>query len=440
MKFNRDKYLNQLIEAKENGFPKVITGIRRCGKSYLLDTIYREYLENSGVNPKNIVYIDLEDALNYKYWDPLYLYEYVLDISKGREGVVYVMIDEIQHVYKIKNPNLTNGDHIKAKDDDEDAISFVNVILGLSKKKNLDVYVSGSNSKMLSSDIATELRNKETEIKVEPLSFKEFLDATKLEPEAALNEYMFHGGMPLSLYEKNDASKEEYLLGLIKKTYIKDIIERKGFRNEEAVREVLNLLSSCIGQLINSSNIAHYFESIKKQKIDNRTVQDYIDSFVDCFLIKKAERYDIRGKGKIGAQYKYYFSDLGLRNALLNFLHSDNGSSLENVIYNELIYRGFNVDIGIIETSEPNKNGNYVRKQREVDFIATRGSEKYYIQSAFSLNSQEVYFREKESISKISDFNKKIIVVRDPITIRRDEKGIETIGAVEFLLNESRLG
>lgn len=440
MKFNRDKYLNQLIEAKENGFPKVITGIRRCGKSYLLDTIYREYLENSGVNPKNIVYIDLEDALNYKYWDPLYLYEYVLDISKGREGVVYVMIDEIQHVYKIKNPNLTNGDHIKAKDDDEDAISFVNVILGLSKKKNLDVYVSGSNSKMLSSDIATELRNKETEIKVEPLSFKEFLDATKLEPEAALNEYMFHGGMPLSLYEKNDASKEEYLLGLIKKTYIKDIIERKGFRNEEAVREVLNLLSSCIGRLINSSNIAHYFESIKKQKIDNRTVQDYIDSFIDCFLIKKAERYDIRGKAKIGAQYKYYFSDPGLRNALLNFLHSDNGSSLENVIYNELIYRGFNVDIGIIETSEPNKNGNYVRKQREVDFIATRGSEKYYIQSAFSLNSQEVYFREKESISKISDFNKKIIVVRDPITIRRDEKGIETIGAVEFLLNESHLG
>lgn len=440
MKFNRDKYLNQLIEAKGNGFPKVITGIRRCGKSYLLDTIYREYLENSGVNPKNIVYIDLEDALNYKYWDPLYLYEYVLDISKGREGVVYVMIDEIQHVYKIKNPNLTNGDHIKAKDDDEDAISFVNVILGLSKKKNLDVYVSGSNSKMLSSDIATELRNKETEIKVEPLSFKEFLDATKLEPEAALNEYMFHGGMPLSLYEKNDASKEEYLLDLIKKTYIKDIIERKGFRNEEAVREVLNLLSSCIGRLINSSNIAHYFESIKKQKIDNRTVQDYIDSFIDCFLIKKAERYDIRGKAKIGAQYKYYFSDLGLRNALLNFLHSDNGSSLENVIYNELIYRGFNVDIGIIETSEPNKNGNYVRKQREVDFIATRGSEKYYIQSAFSLNSQEVYFREKESISKISDFNKKIIVVRDPITIRRDEKGIETIGAVEFLLNESHLG
>lgn len=440
MKFNRDKYLNQLIEAKENGFPKVITGIRRCGKSYLLDTIYREYLENSGVNPKNIVYIDLEDALNYKYWDPLYLYEYVLDISKGREGVVYVMIDEIQHVYKIKNPNLTNGDHIKTKDDDKDAISFVNVILGLSKKKNLDVYVSGSNSKMLSSDIATELRNKETEIKVEPLSFKEFLDATKLEPEAALNEYMFHGGMPLSLYEKNDASKEEYLLGLIKKTYIKDIIERKGFRNEEAVREVLNLLSSCIGRLINSSNIAHYFESIKKQKIDNRTVQDYIDSFIDCFLIKKAERYDIRGKAKIGAQYKYYFSDLGLRNALLNFLHSDNGSSLENVIYNELIYRGFNVDIGIIETSEPNKNGNYVRKQREVDFIATRGSEKYYIQSAFSLNSQEVYFREKESISKISDFNKKIIVVRDPITIRRDEKGIETIGAVEFLLNESHLG
>lgn len=440
MKFNRDKYLNQLIEAKGNGFPKVITGIRRCGKSYLLDTIYREYLENSGVNPKNIVYIDLEDALNYKYWDPLYLYEYVLDISKGREGVVYVMIDEVQHVYKIKNPNLTNGDHIKTKDDDKDAISFVNVILGLSKKKNLDVYVSGSNSKMLSSDIATELRNKETEIKVEPLSFKEFLDATKLEPEAALNEYMFHGGMPLSLYEKNDASKEEYLLDLIKKTYIKDIIERKGFRNEEAVREVLNLLSSCIGRLINSSNIAHYFESIKKQKIDNRTVQDYIDSFIDCFLIKKAERYDIRGKAKIGAQYKYYFSDLGLRNALLNFLHSDNGSSLENVIYNELIYRGFNVDIGIIETSEPNKNGNYVRKQREVDFIATRGSEKYYIQSAFSLNSQEVYFREKESISKISDFNKKIIVVRDPITIRRDEKGIETIGAVEFLLNESHLG
>lgn len=437
MTFKRDKYLNQLIEAKENGFPKVITGIRRCGKSYLLDTIYRGYLEKNGVNPQNIIYIDLEDASNYKYWDPLYLYDYVINASKDKNGMVYVIIDEIQHVYKILNPNLTSGEHKKAKDADEDVISFVNVILGLSKKKNLDVYVSGSNSKMLSSDIATELRNKETEIKVGPLSFKEFVDATNLESETALNEYMFHGGMPLSLYEKTDSGKEEYLLGLIKKTYIKDVIERKGFRNEEAVREVLNVLSSCIGQLINSSNISNYFESVKKQKIDDETVQSYIDSFIDCFLIRKAERYDINGKAKIGAQYKYYFSDLGLRNALLNFLESDIGFSLENVIYNELIYRGFNVDVGVVETSEPNKNGNYVRKQREVDFIATRGSEKYYIQSAFSLNSQETYFREKESIGKIGDFNKKMVVVRDPITIRRDEKGIETIGAAEFLLNEN---
>ena len=367
------------------------------------------------------------------------MYDYVLDISKDKNGVVYVIIDEIQHVYKILNPNLTNGEHVKANDNDEDVISFVNVVLGLSKKKNLDVYVTGSNSKMLSSDIATELRNKETEIKIEPLSFKEFLDATNLEPEAALNEYMFHGGMPLSLYEKTDAGKEEYLLGLIKKTYIKDVIERKGFRNEEAVREVLNVLSSCVGQLINSNNISNYFESVKKQKIDDETVQKYINSFIDCFLIKKVERYDIRGKAKIGAQYKYYFSDLGLRNALLNFLHSDDGFSLENTIYNELIYRGFNVDVGVVETNEPNKNRNYVRKQREVDFIATRGSEKYYIQSAFSLSSQEAYFREKESISKINDFNKKILVVRDPIKLRRDEKGIETIGAVEFLLNEDYL-
>ena len=263
MTFARDKYLNQLIKSKENGFPKVITGIRRCGKSYLLDKIYREYLEKNGVNPGNIIYIDLEDALNYKYWDPLYLYDYVLDISKDKNGVVYVIIDEIQHVYKILNPNLTNGEHVKANDNDEDVISFVNVVLGLSKKKNLDVYVTGSNSKMLSSDIATELRNKETEIKIEPLSFKEFLDATNLEPEAALNEYMFHGGMPLSLYEKTDAGKEEYLLGLIKKTYIKDVIERKGFRNEEAVREVLNVLSSCVGQLINSNfRILPVFKSL----------------------------------------------------------------------------------------------------------------------------------------------------------------------------------
>lgn len=439
MEFKRDKYLKQLIEAKENGFPKVITGIRRCGKSYLLDTIYRKHLEDNGINPNNIIYIDLEDALNFKYWDPLYLYEYVINASKDKKGVVYVIIDEIQHVYKILNPNLTNGEHKKAKDTDEDVISFVNVVLGLSKKRNIDVYVSGSNSKMLSSDIATELRNKETEIKVEPLSFKEFIDATHMEPEAGLSEYMFHGGMPLTLYEKNDSAKEEYLLGLIKKTYIKDVLERKGFRNEEAVREVLNVLSSCIGQLINSSNIANYFESVKKQKVDAETVQRYIDSFVDCFLIKKAERYDIKGKRKIGAQYKYYFSDLGLRNALLNFLESDIGFSLENVVYNELIYRGFNVSVGEVETSEPNKNGNYVKKQREVDFIATRGSEKYYIQSTLSLNSPETYFREKESISKIDDFNKKIVVVRDPIKVRRDEKGIETIGAVEFLLNENYL-
>lgn len=439
MFFRRDKYLNQLINSKENGFPKVITGIRRCGKSYLLNTIYRNYLIENGIDPQNIIYIDLEDALNYKYWDPLYLYEFVLELTKNKNGVSYVIIDEIQHVYKINNPNLTNGEHIKAKDGDVDAISFVNVILGLSKKKNLDIYVSGSNSKMLSSDIATELRNKETEIRVEPLSFKEFLDATGLKPENALNEYMFHGGMPLSLYEKTESGKEEYLLGLIKKTYIKDVIERKGFRNEDAVREVLNVLSSCIGQLVNSSNISNYFKSVKKQKIDDQTVQKYIDSFIDCFLIKKAERYDIKGKAKIGAQYKYYFSDLGLRNALLNFLHTDDGFQLENIIYNELIYRGFNVDIGVVETNEPNKNGNYVKKQREVDFIATRGSEKYYIQSAFSIDSQNVYFREKESISKINDFNKKIIVVKDPITIRRDEKGIETIGVIEFLVNEKHL-
>lgn len=439
MLFKREKYLNQLIEAKENGFPKVITGIRRCGKSYLLDTLYRDYLEQSGVDPENIIYIDLEDALNYKYWDPLKLYDHVLKFAKGKRGVVYVMIDEIQHVYKILNPNLTKGKHVRAKEDDEDVISFVNVILGLSKKKNLDLYVTGSNSKMLSSDIATELRGKETEIKVEPLSFKEFVDATKMEPEAALNEYMLHGGMPLSLYEKTDAGKEEYLLGLIQKTYLKDVIERKKFKNEEAVREVLNFLSSCIGQLINSSSVANYFKSVKKQTLDDQTIQSYIDSFVDCFLVKKAERYDIKGKAKIGAQYKYYFSDLGLRNALQNFLSPDSGSTLENIIYNELIYRGFTVDVGVVEVGEPNKNGNYVRKQREVDFIARRGSEKYYIQSAFSLHSEEVYFREKESISKINDFNKKIIVVRDPIKIRRDEKGIETIGAVEFLLNESHL-
>lgn len=439
MFFRRDKYLNQLIESKENGFPKVITGIRRCGKSYLLNTIFRDYLVQNGVNTDNIIYIDLEDALNYRYWDPLYLYDHISELTKNIEGVAYVIIDEIQHVYKIINPNLANDKHVKAKDKDEDVISFVNVILGLSKNKKLDIYVSGSNSKMLSSDIATELRNKETEIKVEPLSFKEFLDATNLEPETALNEYMFHGGMPLSLYEKTDTGKEEYLLSLIKKTYLKDIIERKGFRNEEAVREVLNVLSSCVGQLVNSNNISNYFESVKRQRIDDQTTQSYIDSFVDCFLIKKAERYDIKGKAKIGAQYKYYFSDLGLRNALLNFLHSDDGFSLENIIYNELIYRGFNVDIGVVETNEPNKNGNYVRKQREVDFIATKGSEKYYIQTAFSLTSEQVYFREKESISKINDFNKKIIVVRDPIKVRRDEKGIETIGAVEFLLNEDHL-
>lgn len=439
MYFKRDKYLNQLIDSKENGFPKVITGIRRCGKSYLLDTIYRDHLVKSGVHPDNIIYIDLEDALNYKYWDPLYLYEHVLELSKDKQGIVYVIIDEIQHVYKIVNPNLTHGEHVKAKDGDEDVISFVHVVLGLSKNKNLDIYVSGSNSKMLSSDIATELRGKETEIRVEPLSFKEFVDATGLDPEIALNEYMFHGGMPLSLYEKEDVGKEEYLLGLIQKTYLKDIIERKNFKNEEAVREVLNTLSSRIGQFVNSNNISRYFESVKKQRIADVTVQSYIDSFVDCFLVKKAERYDIKGKAKIGAQYKYYFSDLGLRNALLHFLRSDDGNSLENVIYNELIYRGFNVDVGVVEVNEPNKNGNYVRKQREVDFIATRGSEKYYIQSALSLSSQEVYFREKESLSKIDDFNKKIIIVRDPIALRRDEKGIITLGAVEFLLHPSHL-
>ena len=434
----RDKYLNQLIALKDDGMVKVITGIRRCGKSYLLNKIYKDYLISIGIPQENIIYLDLEDTENSYYWDPIYLNDYVISLASKVDGKAYVFLDEIQHVFSIKNPALTDGKHVKPeKDDTDDLITFVNTALGLAKKENIDLYITGSNSKMLSSDIMTEFRDKGEEIHVSPLSFEEFLPSSGLDPQSAFSEYMLHGGMPRAVLKKTGEEKEDYLKNLYELTYLKDIIEHNHLSRFSPIDEIGKVLASCVGQLINGYSIAADFTRLKRKEISPLTVQNYIGLFRDSFLIEEAERYDIKGRKFIGATKKYYFSDVGLRNALLNFNHDDDGQVMENILYNELRYRGYKVDVGVVEINEKNQLGNGIRKQYEVDFIAVKGGKKYYIQSAFHMASEEKKKQEKKSLSAINDFNSRIIVVRDPIPPRRDEKGIVTIGVVEFLSQQT---
>lgn len=429
---NRDKYLNQLVNAKNNGFPKVITGIRRCGKSFLLKEIYYEYLLADGVAEDDIIIIELDEDRNSKYRDPLELGAFVREKSSGKE-MCYVFLDEIQMVYSIVNPNLTDGKHILAGKNDEETITFVDVILGLSREKNIDLYVTGSNSRMLSTDIVTAFRDKATNIQLFPLSFEEFSAYRDIPASEALYEFMQFGGMPLAVL-KDDEDKQPYLKALFETTYFRDIIERNHLKKSESLDELCNIISAATGELLNSEKISNTFSSVKHEKIGKDTVEKYIGYFKDAFIIQEARRYDLKGRKEIGALRKYYFCDTGLRNARLNFAFPDEGQILENIVYNELIYNGYSVNVGVFDTIEKNREGKSVRKNNEVDFYAVKGLRSYYIQVTADITNAETRAREVRPYMMLNDQVQKVLVVNRPVKESRDENGFTVIGIVDFLL------
>lgn len=429
----RQKYLKLLLKNKDNGFPKVITGIRRCGKSYLLKEIYRNYLIALGINEKSILSIELDDEKNSELRDPLKLGEYVRNYCSSFEKC-YVFLDEIQRVYTIINPNLTDGKHVLAKKEDTETISFVDVILGLSHEKNIDLYVTGSNSKMLSADIITEFRDKAINISLSPLSFEEFYSYRGGSKNDAIFEYMQYGGMPLAILKDEEADKRKYLKDLFETTYFKDIIEHNGLKKTESLEELCNILSESIGNLINSGKISNTFNSVKKEKIDKHLVDKYISHFIDAFIIREARRFDLKGRNEIGALRKYYFIDTGLRNARLNFAFPDVGNLLENVIYNELLYNDYTVNIGSFDSIERDKNGKVFRKTNEIDFYATRNTRQYYIQVTENIIDAKSKAREERPFRLLRDGIQRIIVINSPINETIDEKGTIIIGVADFLL------
>lgn len=406
----RNEYLNKLISRRENGMIKVLTGIRRCGKSFILDPIFKDYLISNGVKECHIIKLDLDDIKNMKYLDPEELDKYVDEHIVDNE-MHYVLIDEIQ---KVDN--------------------FEAVLNGFLHRRNLDIYVTGSNSKFLSSDIITEFRGRGDEIRIFPLSFSEFYNAYEDEKQNAWKEYITYGGMPQILDNISEEQKTNYLNTLFNLTYIRDIVERNKIEKDDILETLINMLSSSVGSLTNPQKLYNTFISNGITGISKNTIISYLDYLLDSFLLEKVERYDVKGKKYITTPQKYYFADIGLRNARLNFRQQEENHLMENVIYNELIVRGYNVDVGVVEIREGGE-----RKQLEVDFVCNQGSKRYYIQSALNIDTREKNEQESKSLNNIGDSFKKIIVVKDDIKLWRNEKGILIIGIQEFLLNKNSL-
>ena len=425
---NRDRYLNKLIRKKENGLVKVITGIRRCGKSYLLFEIYHQYLNQIGVDDEHIIELSLDDDMNIRYRNPLELGQYIRSLIIDKEQMYYVFLDEIQKVATIPNPYLP---------DSAETVGFVDVLLGLMKIKNVDLYVTGSNSKMLSSDILTEFRGRGDEIRVDPLSYSEFYQAYDDDKRHAWRDYFTYGGMPLILSYAAHEDKSKYLKDLFDKIYIDDITARHKVKDKGTLEDILNILSSSVGSLTNAKKISDTFQSVSNHPVSAETVNKYIDWFIDAFVLYRAQRYDVKGRKYIGSPMKYYFSDIGLRNARLNFRQQEENHIMENIIYNELRVRDFDIDVGIIQYNFRDSDGKSKRTQLEVDFVASKADKKYYIQSALSIPDESKRNQETASLLRIDDSFKKIVVVKDDIIPWHDDNGILYIGIEEFLLDES---
>lgn len=419
MELSRERYLKALADRRFNGMIKVITGLRRVGKSYLLFVLYKKYLiDIIGVNPSNIIEISLDDILNIKYRNPLLLGDYITGKIQDENQQYYVFIDEIQYSITANNPYAEG-----------DSVSFYEVLNSLMRKTNIDVYVTGSNSKMLSSDILTSFRGRGDEIRVYPLSFKEFYQAYDDFSEA-WRDYREFGGLPHIIEERTIEQKSLYLSRLFNEVYMKDIKERNSVENNEGLNILIDILASSIGSYTNPSKIEKTFKSNTTITYSYKTIQNHIDILKDSFLLEEAKRYDIKGRRYIGANSKYYFEDIGIRNAKLNFRQNEPTHIMENIIYNELRIKGFNVDVGIVEKGT---------KQLEVDFIANQASKRYYIQSAYAMPTKEKADAEKTSLIGITDSFKKIIIVNDNISPSYDDNGFLILGIRDFLLNEDSL-
>ena len=415
MDIKRDKYLLDLVNRMNNGMIKVVTGIRRCGKSYLIFTIFKNYLKEQGVDEAHIVTIELDQRKDKKYRDPDIILEYIESRITDDEKY-YILLDEVQLL----------------KD-------FEEVLNSLLHIKNIDIYVTGSNSKFLSKDVITEFRGRGDEIHIFPLTFKEFLQAYDGDIYRGWAEYVVYGGLPLTVTMKTEEQKIKYLTNLFEETYLKDIIERHHIEKTQELEGLVNVLASAIGSLTNVPKIEATFRSVIQSNISSNTIRQYIEYLEDAFVINKANRYNVKGRKYIGTPNKYYFEDVGLRNARLGFRQIEETHIMENIIYNELRSRGYSVDVGVVEKRGKNKDGKEERTYLEIDFIANLGSKRYYIQSAFSMPTEEKRDQEKSSLINIGDSFKKIIIVKDVVNVTRDEEGITTMSIYDFLLKENSL-
>ena len=427
MVIRRDRYLERLICKQNNGMIKVITGIRRSGKSYLLFNLFYDHLLASGTPEDNIICIALDDVENEAYRDPYRLYSYIKERVQDNREQYYVLIDEAQ--YAISKEEMKNPD---------EPIRLYGVLNSLLRKSNVDVYITGSNSKFLSSDVMTEFRGRGDEIHISPLSFSEFYPASGQEKSDAWRDYLYYGGLPHILAESGGEAKSRYLEKLNKEIYLRDMCERYGIRDEESMLILMKVIASAIGSLSNAQKISDTFRSSGNKVITMPTISSYLKYLQESFVVEKAERYDIKGRKYISTPSKYYYSDLGLRNALLNFRQFEETHLMENAIYNELIYRGYSVDVGVVET-RVDEGGKKVRKQLAVDFVVNQFNKRYYIQSAFLISDREKFEQEQAPLVKIPDSFKKIVVVGNNTPIWRNEEGITFMGIYDFLLNENSL-
>ena len=415
IEIKRDAYLQQLTMRKDNGMIKVITGIRRCGKSFLLFNIFKRYLQENGVDTDHIIEIALDGIENEELRDPKLCFKYIKDAMKD-DDKYYLLLDEVQFMPR-----------------------FEEVLNSLLRMSNIDVYVTGSNSKFLSSDIVTEFRGRGDEIRIYPLSFAEFYSVYEGDYDDAWDDYMIYGGLPQVVSLQSERQKADYLKNIFANVYLKDVIERNKIQNVDEIGILVDMLASAIGALTNPSKIANTFASERQMSYTNKTISNHIDYLADAFLISKANRYDIKGRKYIGANLKYYFTDPGLRNARLNFRQQEPTNIMENIVYNELLIRGYNVDVGVVQIFDKDKEGKRVRKQLEVDFVVNQGNQRYYIQVAYDMTSEEKQTQEFNSLRNIPDSFKKVVIVNGSKRPWRNDEGFVIMGMKYFLLNADSL-
>ncbi len=435
MIIEREQYVNELFSKRWNGKVKIITGIRRCGKSFLLSVLYKNKLLNEGTAEDEFVEISLDRKSHLKFRNPEILFDFVVSRTQNPEKRYYVFIDEIQLSYKIKNSDI---DEQLVPEEDRDLLytTFYDILNDLAARPNLDVYVTGSNSKMLSKDLVTNFRDRGTEIKVYPLSFKEYYPVSGMEKAEALEQYLTFGGMPLAVLEPDEKSKRKYLADLFKKVYIKDIVERYELKDDEVLEAVIDALSSSVGSLTNPHNLANSAGSLMHRSTSDHTIKNYLDYLEDAYLFAGSKRFDIKGKRYFENTQKYYVMDLGLRNARLNFRQQEKSHLMENLIFLELVRRGYSVDVGVVEMVRI-KDGKRQQSQYEIDFIVNTGKERIYIQSALNIDTEEKRQQEVFSLKNSGDFFRKIIVTDGLSKPWTDEDGIVHVGVIPFLLDEA---